>query len=85
MNEPNLNDNLKNRIIQILSEIKEEIQSPRDILNFIHRDERILDFILDVMTEEELEQFGEILFGELLELIQAEEKGDKDAVNQIYG
>lgn len=93
MSEVKVDKNLRKKIIRILGERGEVLQSPEAVLEFINKElrgldeleERVIDSLLDSMTEAELEAFGELIFDELLEFIKAEERREKDALNRIYG
>ena len=70
-----------NSIIESLSDadIEQLVQkSPEEIL--VSNNE-LLDFILELMTEEERLKFAEILLNELLELIHTEERKEQESLD----
>ncbi len=77
-----MNAAVKKKILEILLEQGDLIQSPDDVLLYLRQ--VLEDRLLDSMTEAELEKFGEIVFEELLELIAFEERREQETKNQMY-
>ena len=81
-----MNAEMKKKILEILLEQGDLIQSPDDVLLYLRQvlEEKYCNLLLNSMTEEELEKFGELLFEELLELIAFEERREEETKNQMY-
>lgn len=77
---------LKDKVIGIFKAYEQKNPSVKPIIQELEdaSEEAFRDFILNLLNDKELEQYGELVLEELLELVQAEERSEKEAQDQVY-